>query len=132
LVAGYRRLGVAQPWAHQVQAADALHAGHHTAVATGTGSGKSMAAWLPVLTAARAGQLAAIGPDAGSIARHTRRPTTLYLAPTKALAHDQLVALTTLVGAAGMSSIRLATCDGDTPDAERDWAREHADVVLTN
>lgn len=132
LVAGYRRLGVDQPWFHQVQAADALHAGRHTAVATGTGSGKSMAAWLPVLTAARAGQLAAVGPDAGSIARHTRRPTALYLAPTKALAHDQLVALTGLVGAAGMSSIRLATCDGDTPDAERDWAREHADVVLTN
>jgi DEAD/DEAH box helicase domain-containing protein len=132
LVAGYRRLGVEQPWAHQVEAADALHAGRHTAVATGTGSGKSMAAWLPVLTAARAGQLAAVGPDAGSIARHTRRPTALYLAPTKALAHDQLVALTSLVGAAGMSSIRLATCDGDTPDAERDWAREHADVVLTN
>ncbi|MGO1834414.1 MAG: hypothetical protein ACTH0C_07085, partial [Actinomycetaceae bacterium] len=27
LVAGYRRLGVAQPWAHQVEAAEALHAG---------------------------------------------------------------------------------------------------------
>ncbi|MGO1509015.1 MAG: DEAD/DEAH box helicase [Actinomycetales bacterium] len=132
LVAGYRRLGVPQPWRHQVDAAEAVHAGRHTAVATGTGSGKSMAVWLPVLSAVRAGALAAVGPDAGSIARHTRRPTALYLAPTKALAHDQATALENLLGSAGLRSVRVATCDGDTPDAERDWAREHADVVLTN
>ncbi|MGC5628223.1 DEAD/DEAH box helicase [Georgenia sp. Z1344] len=132
LVAGYRRLGVARPWTHQVTAAQAVHEGRHTAVATGTGSGKSMAVWLPALSAVRAGALAAVGPDAGSIARHTRRPTALYLAPTKALAHDQATALESLLAASTPASARVATCDGDTPDAERDWAREHADVVLTN
>ncbi|MGC5615444.1 DEAD/DEAH box helicase [Georgenia sp. Z1491] len=132
LVAGYRRLGVALPWTHQVTAAQAVHEGRHTAVATGTGSGKSMAVWLPVLSAVRAGALAAVGPYAGSIARHTRRPTALYLAPTKALAHDQATALEGLLAASSLTSVRVATCDGDTPDTERDWAREHADVVLTN
>ena len=28
--------------------------------------------------------------------------------------------------------MRIGTCDGDTPLPERDWARAHADVVLTN
>ena len=44
LVTAYRNLGIARPWTHQTQAADALHAGHHTVISTGTGSGKSLAA----------------------------------------------------------------------------------------
>ena len=44
LVAAYRRIGVERPWTHQVAAAQSAHAGHHTVLATGTGSGKSLAA----------------------------------------------------------------------------------------
>ncbi|WP_342768035.1 DEAD/DEAH box helicase [Bogoriella caseilytica] len=127
LVAGYREMGVAEPWTHQVQAADALRAGRHTVIATGTGSGKSLAAWLPALTAVRE----AAGTS-GSIAALQRRPTTLYLSPTKALSADQLAGLERLLGSAGVRDVRAATCDGDTPLQERDWVREHADVVLTN
>ena len=54
--------------------------------------------------------------------------TTLYLAPTKALAADQARAIADL----GLEQVRAATYDGDTPTEERDWARRHADVVLTN
>lgn len=132
VVAGYRRTGVEAPWLHQVEAADAAWHGRHTVIATGTGSGKSLAAWLPVLSAVRAGAAQAASPDSGRIGAYTRRPTTLYLSPTKALAADQLVGLQHLLDAAHLRGVRVTTCDGDTPLSERDWARDHADVVLSN
>ena len=104
--------GIAAPWAHQVAAAELAHAGTHTVVATGTGSGKSLAYQLPVLS------------------RLLTEPRTaaLYLAPTKALAADQLRA----VRALDLDSIWPAGLDGDTPMAERDWVRTHARLVLSN
>ena len=141
LVAAYRRIGVERPWTHQVAAAQSAHAGHHTVLATGTGSGKSLAAWLPALSDV----LAAQSPGADSrISAHGRRPTTLYLSPTKALAADQTASLGRLIGeleavqreagtpTGSLRTVRAGTCDGDTPLPERDWVRAHADVVLTN
>ncbi len=128
VIAGYRRLGIASPWLHQVEAAESIHAGRHTVLATGTGSGKSLPFWLVALSALRE-DTGSAAP--GSIAGYRRRPTTLYLAPTKALGADQLTALQSLIGASGVSA-RAATCDGDTPLPERDWIRDHADIVLTN
>jgi len=131
LVAGYRSLGVSLPWRHQVEAADAAWAGHHTVLATSTGSGKSLAYWLPALTAVRADAAAGL-LDPGRIETTTRRGSVLYLSPTKALAADQRAALDALLGASGAGDIRVATCDGDTPFAERRWIRDHANAVLTN
>ncbi|OMG13259.1 DEAD/DEAH box helicase [Actinomyces naeslundii] len=141
LVAAYRRIGVERPWTHQVAAAQSAHAGRHTVLATGTGSGKSLAAWLPALSDV----LAAQSPGADSrISAHGRRPTTLYLSPTKALAADQAASLGRLIGeleavqreagtpTSSLRTVRAGTCDGDTPLPERDWVRAHADVVLTN
>ena len=141
LVAAYRRIGVERPWTHQVAAAQSAHAGRHTVLATGTGSGKSLAAWLPVLSDV----LAAQSPGADSrISAHGRHPTTLYLSPTKALAADQAASLGRLIGEletvqreagtpmGSLRTVRAGTCDGDTPLPERDWVRAHADVVLTN
>ncbi|BDO43347.1 hypothetical protein CELD12_28370 [Cellulomonas sp. NTE-D12] len=133
LVAGYRRLGVEAPWAHQAEAADAAWSGRHTVLATSTGSGKSLAFWLPALSAVRAaGTDAATGADRGRIETVRRRATTLYLCPTKALAADQLAGLERLLRAAELRDVRVATCDGDTSREERRWVREYADVVLTN
>lgn len=131
-VAGYRRLGIAEPWDHQVLAAESLHSGHHTVVTTGTGSGKSLPAWLCAISAIRADDASRATPSLGSIAQYRRRPTVLYLSPTKALAADQLAGLTSLLEAAAISSVRVGTCDGDTPFSQRDWVRDHADIVLTN
>ncbi|WP_309135436.1 DEAD/DEAH box helicase [Cellulomonas sp.] len=131
LVRGYRVLGVDRPWEHQVEAAEAVRGGHHTVLATSTGSGKSLAFWLPALTAVRAGAADAV-LDPGRIESARRRPTVLYLSPTKALAADQLAGLVRLLDAAGTRDVRVATCDGDTGRDERRWVREHADVVLTN
>ncbi len=141
LVTGYRALGVERPWAHQASAADAAWAGRHTVLATSTGSGKSLAFWLPALSAVRSSARAAFPARAsaqatedrpGAVHRAARRPATLYLCPTKALAADQLGAVERLLGAAGVRDVRVTTCDGDTPSDERRWAREYADVVLTN
>ncbi|MCL2454979.1 MAG: DEAD/DEAH box helicase [Micrococcales bacterium] len=136
LVAGYRALGVEAPWEHQVVAAEAVHEGRHTVLATSTGSGKSLAFWLPALTAARAAREPAAREPAGhgraGHGRAGRGATVLYLAPTKALAADQMAGLHRLVSAAGVRDLHLATCDGDTGTDERRWVREHADVVATN
>jgi DEAD/DEAH box helicase domain-containing protein len=111
LIAALRRAGVQRPWAHQAAAAELAWSGQSVVIATGTASGKSLAYLLPALRSALAGE-----------------GTTLYLAPTKALAGDQLRA----IGELGLSDVRAATYDGDTPFEERDWARRHADIVLTN
>ncbi len=131
VVRGYRTLGVERPWRHQVEASDAAWSGRHTVLATSTGSGKSLAFWLPALSAVRRGIAGAL-LDPGRIESVQRRPTVLYLSPTKALAADQLAGLERLLAAAGTRDVRVATCDGDTSRDERRWVREHADVVLTN
>ncbi|WP_019873944.1 DEAD/DEAH box helicase [Sporichthya polymorpha] len=111
--------GIDRPWAHQVAAAEHAHAGRSVVLATGTASGKSLAYLLPALTAVLD---AADGPA-------TACPGVLYLSPTKALAADQLANLTRLqLGPA----LRPACFDGDTPYAERDWIRSHANYLLTN
>ncbi|SEE91128.1 DEAD/DEAH box helicase [Ruania alba] len=129
LVAGYARRGVTAPWLHQVQAAEAAWAGRHVVLATATGSGKSLASWLPGISAVRSATREGLGT---SIAALNRRPTVLYLSPTKALAADQLYGLQSLLRDAAIGDVRPATCDGDTPTSERDWVRDHADLVLTN
>jgi DEAD/DEAH box helicase domain-containing protein len=131
LVAGYRSLGVTRPWRHQVEASDAAWFGRHTVLSTSTGSGKSLAFWLPALSAVRA-DAAARALDPGRIESVTRRGSVLYLCPTKALAADQLAALDRLLTAARTRDVRVATCDGDTGPDERRWVQEHADAVLTN
>ena len=107
--------GVRRPWAHQVQAADLLWHGEDVVVATGTASGKSLAYQAPALTWART-------------APRRRRATTLYLAPTKALAADQAARLAALA----VPDVGVGVVDGDTPREERDWARRHSHLVLTN
>ena len=104
--------GVGQPWEHQADAAAMAWSGRSVVIATGTASGKSLAYQLPVLSSLLAGG----------------RGTALYLAPTKALAADQLRSLRSLM----LPSVRAATYDGDTPMDERDWVRAHGQVVLTN
>jgi DEAD/DEAH box helicase domain-containing protein len=112
LRAAFERVGVAEPWAHQVEAAEAAWQGRHVVIATGTASGKSLAYQLPVLSALTA----------------DRKATALYLSPTKALGADQLRS----VDALDAPEVRAASYDGDTPMAERDWVRAYARWVFTN
>ncbi|HEX2073032.1 MAG TPA: DEAD/DEAH box helicase [Geodermatophilus sp.] len=104
--------GVRTPWRHQVEAAQLAYDGRHVVVATGTASGKSLAYQLPALT-----RLA-----------EDPRACVLYLAPTKALARDQLGSVAALAD----PSVRPAAYDGDTPIEEREWVRRHARWIVTN
>lgn len=174
--------GITRPWEHQAAAMNAVHAGRHVLLSTGTASGKSLAYLVPIATAtrdapqdARPAPAAATrrtspapsahpararhhgprpdsGPDAGTgggigpgtavatrprltaaqlradLGTAHRTGTALYLAPTKALAHDQLRACHDL----GLDGWRVTTLDGDSDDAERAWARDFGTYVLTN
>ena len=119
--------GIHQPWRHQVEFADLAHDHHHAAISTPTGSGKSLAYLMPVLAATTAA--AGLPLSQGIRPRFTRqRPTALYIAPTKALAHDQVRAAAALAP----RSWRITALDGDSDVEERRYAREHASFVLTN
>ncbi|TAM90446.1 MAG: DEAD/DEAH box helicase [Jatrophihabitans sp.] len=104
--------GAARLWSHQAAAADLAHRGTSVILATGTASGKSLAYQLP----------------ASAALTTEDRARVLYLSPTKALAGDQLRALRQLA----VGGVRPATYDGDTPREERDWARAHANWLLSN
>ena len=151
--------GIIRPWRHQVDAAEALRAGRHVALSTGTASGKSLAYLLPILeVTAQPGlrpapkipadaplqhpRLPGLGdetiaddpdyqrPDLADLlqASRSRRTTALYLAPTKALAHDQLRNAWPL----GPHGWGITALDGDSDTDERRFARDYATVVLTN
>ncbi|WP_316670766.1 DEAD/DEAH box helicase [uncultured Propionibacterium sp.] len=79
------------------------------------------------LGSVRAGR-AASASAARSLLGVAHEPTALYLAPTKALAHDQRRTAREL----GPRSWRVAALDGDSDAATRRFAREYASYVLTN
>ena len=124
LQAGLSAAGIDRLWEHQASCANALHSGQDVMVTTGTGSGKSLAAWLAFL-ARRAHT-----KDADTYLEGAR-PTALYLAPTKALARDQAAALHRWSGLADLD-LQVAPVDGDSPGEVKKWARASADIVLTN
>ena len=147
LVDAWARRGVERPWFHQREAMDALREGRDVVLATGTGSGKSLAAWTPILSDLVEAE------DSSRISAIHRRPSALYLAPTKALAADQLASLMSLLGqdvtpedAQGdgdpgvgpglvderLRRVRATTVDGDTPREAKEWARVGADLILSN
>ena len=147
LMDAWARRGVERPWFHQREAMDALREGRDVVLATGTGSGKSLAAWTPILSDLVEAE------DSSRISAIHRRPSALYLAPTKALAADQLASLMSLLGqdvtpedAQGdgdpeggpglvderLRRVRATTVDGDTPREAKEWARAGADLILSN
>ena len=118
VAAAWWQSGITQLWSHQAEAAEAAHQGEHVVISTGTASGKSLGYLIPVLSDLIDGTAAPTG----------RGATALYLAPTKALAHDQRSRIEGLA----IPGLRAAAYDGDTPPEERRWIRDHAAYVLTN
>src|SRR6266568_7221 len=103
------RAGLARPWAHQAAMAEQAHQGRNVIISTPAASGKSLGYLVPALTAVLSGG------------------TVLYLAPTRALAADQLRAIEALA----VPGVCAAVVDGDTLAAERERARAHATYLLT-
>lgn len=121
-------VGAAPAWQHQVKLAQALHQGENAICTSGTGSGKSLAVWVPYLSKLLSNQNAT-----GKISQVRSRPYALYLSPTKALAFDQVHNLTKLCQQSkNQLPVRIATADGDTEPEVKKWARANADVVATN
>lgn len=102
--AGYHNL-----WGHQFEALAALHRRNSVVLSTGTGSGKSLVYQI----------------EAMRLTHEDPRARTIYLAPTKALGHDQARAFE-------WTGLRVGVLDGDTPHEERRWMATHAQVVITN
>ena len=121
---GLEASGITKLWEHQASCANALYGGKDVILTSGTGSGKSLAAWLGFL--ARSAQ--SKGTDNYL---QVARPTALYLAPTKALARDQAAALNRWTQLANLD-LQVAPVDGDSPGEVKKWARAGADIVLTN
>ncbi|GAX10253.1 DEAD/DEAH box helicase domain-containing protein [Fistulifera solaris] len=103
-------------FSHQSRAIEStlLHR-QHTAICTGTGSGKSLCFWLPVTSAAV-----------------TQGETSLVIFPTKALAQDQLIKLQSTLDDSLLDQVSPATLDGDSPMSRRCSIVETAKILLTN
>ena len=109
--------GIEAPWSHQLTAADLAHDGRHVVLSTGAASGKSLAYQLPILTALKANP----------------RSRALYLAPTKALGHDQLRSAVSLAsGVPGLTDVAPTPYDGDSSAEVRRFARERSRWVFSN
>ena len=91
-------------WSHQARAIDLARTGRSVVVASGTASGKSLCYQVPIAEVA-------VDP--------IRPGTSLLLFPTKALAHDQLRALTAL----DLPGVVAGAYDGDASPEERTWIR---------
>jgi DEAD/DEAH box helicase domain-containing protein len=112
LLDALRGHGVERLYSHQAEALAAAWAGP-TIVTTGTASGKSLCFNLPTVD---------------TLLRDAKA-RALYLYPTKALAQDQVRAISGL----GLSQrVRPAIYDGDTPRESRADIRRRANLVLTN
>src|ERR671918_1489882 len=107
-----RERGVESLYSQQAEALAAARRGESFVVSTGTASGKTLAFNLPVLDALAADP----------------KGRALYLYPTKALAQDQLRALSEF----RLPRLRPEIYDGDTPSEARWRIRRWANVVLTN
>ncbi len=135
LIEVLRARGIDRLYTHQAAAIEAVARGQNPVVVTSTASGKTLCYNLPVLHTLLS------DPNA----------TALYLFPTKALAHDQLVTLNELIDGVGVvtgfpagQSGRLESrttrrlpllaqaYDGDTSRERRRSAREAGGILITN
>eukprot|EP00041_Stephanoeca_diplocostata_P036852 m.1363396 g.1363396 ORF g.1363396 m.1363396 type:complete len:1406 (+) comp24945_c2_seq2:308-4525(+) len=110
-------LGFHTFFSHQVEAITAAKAGDDVMLSTSTSSGKSLVFNTVVL-------------DDILTRPHA---VALYLFPTKALAQDQLGALTRYQGCGYFGEdVACATLDGDTGMRDREDVRHNANIILTN
>ncbi len=100
-------------WSHQADAINRVRSRESVVIATGTASGKSLCYQVPI---------------AESVVTGLRSGTSLLLFPTKALAQDQLRSF----GDLEVPGLVAATYDGDADRDARTWARNKANVLLTN
>ncbi len=108
--------GINQLYSHQADMYQAVRNGENAVITTSTASGKTLSFLLPVLE--------------GLLEDPSARAIFLY--PTKALAADQLRAITPIISYFGDNKISAGVYDGDTSPQERSRIRRHCNIILTN
>lgn len=125
VVKAYAERGIERPYTHQTQAIEAVLRAENVVVVASAAGGKSLCFHAPI-----AHELLS-NPNARA----------LLLFPTKALAQDQMAALTELIDGGRKTEDRpptsrlpssVAAYDGDTPQAKRADIRREARVVVSN
>ncbi|HDD24909.1 MAG TPA: DEAD/DEAH box helicase [Chloroflexi bacterium] len=118
LVAALQDIGIERLYIHQAEAIAAAQAGQHWVLATATASGKTLAYNLPIL----------------DVLLGDPQACALYLFPTKALAHDQIAGLHTLLARLPPpgASLVVRPYDGDTPPSHRAAIRREARILVSN
>lgn len=110
------KMGVRRLYRYQWEAYRAIRAGRHVVIVSGTGTGKTEAFILPILSAIDYGR--------GGV-------QALLIYPTKALARDQVSRIRMLLPDA--PGAYVGVYDGDTPEAERRRMAEHPPpIMVTN
>jgi DEAD/DEAH box helicase domain-containing protein len=122
LVATIQAQGIEQPYVHQAQAIQAVLAGEHVVLSTSTASGKTLAYNVPIL----------------DVLLNDPEACALYVFPTKALAHDQIANLRSMVSSLKSHTpnfrfpVAVRPYDGDTPSSHRRTIRSEARLLITN
>ncbi len=114
VIQAIKRNGISALYLHQAEAVKKAMAGKNLTISTGTASGKTLCYTIPVLE------------------EFTKNPrsTFLFMYPTKALAQDQLRALSAYRESG--FDFTAGTYDGDTPSDIRAKLRESGSMILTN
>lgn len=106
---------------HQAQAIQAAHEDHHYALTTGTGSGKSLAYFIPIVD---------------YVLKHSsskRRVQAIIVYPMNALINSQLEAITHLLGQMPDCPVRVARYTGQESDeAKHNIQADPPHILLTN
>ncbi|KAK8962459.1 hypothetical protein KSP40_PGU013491 [Platanthera guangdongensis] len=114
-MAALKRIGISKLYSHQSEALLSSLSGNNVVVATSTSSGKSLCYNIPVIES--------LSKDMDACA--------LYIFPTKALAQDQMRALTKMTSGLDFD-FNIGIYDGDTSQTHRAWILNNSRVVITN
>ena len=107
---------------HQAEMLAAAAAGEHALLVADTGAGKTLAGFLPTLSAFTPSVRGAAGPPPEGL-------HTLYVSPLKALAHDVQRNLLAPIAEMGLD-LRVETRSGDTPSDRKARQRARPPQVL--
>lgn len=119
LVKAVQERGIKRLYSHQAAAIEHIINKKNVVIVTPTASGKTLCYNLPVLNTVLS------NPEARA----------LYMFPTKALSHDQVVELQEVINLISKQidfDIKSYTFDGDTPASARKAIRSSGHIVVTN